>query len=329
MDTTIWPPWPSWPTFLSTIGLATLSYLTYTLTRQASIYLLPSQMPRYNRPGTNWALVTGATDGIGFGFCQELCARGFNVILHGRNAEKLARRAAELNASFPRRRVDTLCLDVVRTGPGIDDVPRQVRDIIARQGKDEGRLSVLVNNVGGETRPSVTLDTLSYADVDITIDKNARFMAHITRVLLPVLSEGPGRSGLVLNVSSLSQYGLPYISVYSATKGFVDSFTKALEAECNAEGCGVDVMALRVGQVSTPGFDVESNLFVPEARTLAKAGLDRVGCGRVIVWAYFWHWLQGLSFEFVPRWVLIRATVQKLMEIKEKEEAKAKALKSQ
>lgn len=329
MDTTIWPPWPSWPTFLSTVGLATLSYLTYTLTRQASIYLLPSQLPRYNRRGTNWALVTGATDGIGFGFCQELCARGFNVILHGRNPEKLARRAAELNALFPRRRVDTLCLDVVGTGSGIDDVPRQVRDIIARQGKDEGRLSVLVNNVGGETRPSVTLDTLSYADVDATIDKNARFMAQITRVLLPVLSEGPGRSGLVLNVSSLSQYGLPYISVYSATKGFVDSFTKALEAESSAEGCGVDVMALRVGQVSTAGFDVASNLFVPEARTLAKAGLDRVGCGRVIVWAYFWHWLQGLSFEFVPRWVLIRATVQKMMEIKEKEEAKAKALKSQ
>lgn len=329
MDTTIWPPWPSWPTPLSTIGLATLSYLTYTLTRQASIYLLPSQLPRYNRPGTNWALVTGATDGIGFGFCQELCARGFNVILHGRNAEKLARRAAELNASFPRCRVDTLCLDVVGMGPGIDDVPRQVRDIIARQGKDEGRLSVLVNNVGGETRPSVTLDTLSYADVDATIDKNARFMAQITRVLLPVLSEGPGRSGLVLNVSSLSQYGLPYISVYSASKGFVDSFTKALEAECSAEGCGVDVMALRVGQVRTAGYDVESNLFVPEARTLAKAGLDRVGCGRVIVWAYFWHWLQGLSFEFVPRWVLIRATVQKMMEIKEKDEAKAKGLKSQ
>lgn len=329
MDTTIWPPWPSALTPLSTIGLATLSYLTYNLTRQVSVYLLPSQLPRYNQPGTNWALVTGATDGIGFGFCQELCARGFNVILHGRNAEKLALRAAELTASFPRRRVDTLCLDAVGAGPGIDDVPRQVRDIIARRGKDEGRLSVLVNNVGGETRPSVTLDTLNYVEVDATIDKNARFMAQITRVLLPLLSEGPGRSGLVLNVSSLSQYGLPYISVYSATKGFVDSFTKALEAECSAEGCGVDVMALRVGQVRTPGYDVESNLFVPEARTLAKAGLDRVGCGRVIVWAYFWHWLQGLSFEFVPRWVLIRATVQKMMEIKEKEEAKAKALKSQ
>jgi short-subunit dehydrogenase len=218
-------------------------------------------------------------------------------------------------------------LDVVGMDDGVDDVAQQVRGIIGTQGQGQvqGRLSVLVNNVGGETRPSVTLGTLKYADIDATIDKNARFMAQITRVLLPLLSEGngQGRSGLVLNVSSISQYGMPYICVYSATKGFVDSFTKALEAECSAEGCGVDVMGLRIGEVKTAGYDVDSTLFVPLARTLAKAGLDRVGCGKVIVWAYFWHWLQGLSFEIMPRWILMHATVGRMMAIKKREEEKA------
>jgi short-subunit dehydrogenase len=317
----------NWTTTLKTIGVATLSYLGYKLTRQASIYLLPSKLPRYNVSGKNWALVTGATDGIGFGFCQELCSRGFNVILHGRNREKLVQRAKELNAAFPAQKTGIVVLDVVGMDDGVDDVAQQVRGIIGTQGQGQvqGRLSVLVNNVGGETRPSVTLGTLKYADIDATIDKNARFMAQITRVLLPLLSEGngQGRSGLVLNVSSISQYGMPYICVYSATKGFVDSFTKALEAECSAEGCGVDVMGLRIGEVKTAGYDVDSTLFVPLARTLAKAGLDRVGCGKVIVWAYFWHWLQGLSFEIMPRWILMHATVGRMMAIKKREEEKA------
>jgi short-subunit dehydrogenase len=312
----------NWTTTLSTIGLATLSYLSYKLTRQASIYLLPSKLQRYNT-NKNWALVTGATDGIGFGFCQELCSRGFNVILHGRNREKLVQRATELNTAFPERKTGIVVLDAVGMNDGVDDIAEQVRDIIGNEGQGQGRLSVLVNNVGGEKRPSVTLGTLKYADVDATIDKNARFMAQITRVLLPLLSEGQDRSGLILNVSSLSQYGLPYICIYSATKGFVDSFTKALEAECSAERCGVEVMGLRVGEVKSAGYDVESTLFVPLARTLAKAALDRVGCGKVIVWAYFWHWLQGLSFEVMPRWVLMHATIGRMMAIKKREEEKA------
>ncbi|KAF3397825.1 Very-long-chain 3-oxoacyl-CoA reductase [Penicillium rolfsii] len=314
---------PNWTTTLSTIGLATLSYLAYQLARQAGIYLLPSKLPRYNLSGNNWALVTGATDGIGFGFCEELCSRGFNVILHGRNREKLVQRASELNTAFPGQKTGIVVLDIVGMDHGVDDVAEQVRSIIRNQGHGQGRLSVLVNNVGGEKRPAVTLGALSYADVDATIDKNARCTAHMTRVLLPLLSEGQGRSGLVMNVSSLSQYGLPYVSVYSATKGFVDSFTRALEAECSAEGCGVEVMGLRVAEVKTAGYDIDSNLFVPVARTLAKAGLDRVGCGKVIVWAYFWHWLQGLSFDIMPRRVLMRATIGRMMAIRKRREEKA------
>ncbi|CEO59480.1 hypothetical protein PMG11_04155 [Penicillium brasilianum] len=313
MDTMNWTP------SLSTIGLAALSYVAYKLTRQVTVYLLPSKLPRYNRTGNNWALVTGATDGIGFGFCEELCSRGFNVILHGRNPEKLAKRAQELTAAFPDRKIDTIVLDVVGVDKAVDNVAQHVRDITG----NNGRLGVLINNVGGELRPSVTLDTLTFSEVNETIDKNARFMTQITRVLLPLLSEGPGRTGLVMNVSSLSQWGLPYISVYSATKGFVDSFTRALEAECNAEKRGVEVMALRVGQVKTAGYDIDSNLFVPSPQPFAKAALDRVGCGEVIVWAYFWHWLQGISFEILPRWILMRATVAKMLEIKKNEEEKA------
>lgn len=302
------------------LGLATLAIGTVAFTRQATVYLQPSTLHRYNRSKNNWALVTGATDGIGFGFCQELCARGFNVILHGRNRAKLETRARELNVQFPDRQTGILVRDVASSSEGIESVADEVRGIIGST--TLGQLTVLVNNVGGETRPYTALDGLTFTEVDDTIAKNAVFMTHITRVLLPVLVAG--QCGLVLNVSSIASYGFPFLSVYSGTKGYVDSFTRALEAECAVEKPGVKVMALRVGQVKTAAFDVAEGLFVPTARVMAGAGLNRVGCGKTIVWGYFWHWVQGLSFSVLPRWVLMRITAAKLRALKEEEKAKAK-----
>lgn len=307
-----------WINPFACLGVATLAFTTLAFTRQATVYLLPSALHRYNRSNNNWALVTGATDGIGFGFCQELCARGFNVILHGRNGEKLATRARELNAMFPDRQTGIVVRDAAGGSEGVDAVAGEAREIIGVRG---GSLTVLVNNVGGETRPYTTLDALSLADVDATVARNAIFMSQVTRVLMPLLVEAP--CGLVLNVSSIASYGFPYLSVYSATKGYVDSFTRALEAECSVEKPGAKVMGLRVGQVKTAGLDVAESLFVPSARRMARAGLNRVGCGKTIVWGYFWHWIQGLWFGVLPRWVLMRITTAKLMALKE-DEAKAK-----
>jgi short-subunit dehydrogenase len=118
---------------------------------------------------------------------------------------------------------------------------------------------------------------------------------------------------------------LPYISTYSSTKGFVDSFTRSLRAEFGAEGKKVEVMGLRVAEVSTAGYDIKSNLFVPEARVLAAASLDRVGCGEEIVWAYFWHWVQGLSFDILPRWLMLKFAGMKLKAIRADMAAKAKS----
>ncbi|KAJ5725106.1 uncharacterized protein N7483_006463 [Penicillium malachiteum] len=308
-----------WKTPLSYLGLATLAYTSLQLTSEATTFLLPSTLQTYNPTNNNWALVTGATDGIGFGFCQELCSRGFNVILHGRNAKKLERRARELEAEFPRCKTGIVVLDVVGVNSSIDEIATQVHEILKQNG---GYLSVLVNNVGGDAKPYTLLDGNTFAEAQETMDKNAVFMLHITRVLIPLLEEG--ERGLVMNISSVSAYGMPYISVYSASKGFVETFTRALEAECVAAGRHVDIMGLRVGTVKTAGFDIATNLFVPTGRVLASAGLNRVGCGQVIPYAYFWHWLQGLSFYAVPRRMLMNITVKKMMSLKAEQESKEK-----
>ena len=312
-----------WSKPLAYLGAATLTYITIQFARQATVYLHPSTLQkRFNPTGTNWALVTGATDGIGFGFCQELCARGFNVILHGRNRAKLEQRIRELEAEFPGCKTGIVVLDVTTMTPAMDSIPDNIQAILAEHG---GKLSVLINNVGGDTKPFMPLDQNAFEDVQATINRNAGVMAQMTRLTLPLLSQAA--PGLVMNVSSISAFGFPYITVYSSTKGFVDTFTRALEAECAYERNGVDVMGLRVGQVKTAGFDyVDSSLFTPTGRTLASAGLNRVGCGRVIVWAYFWHWVQGLSFDVLPRSVLMKVTATKMKELQQEVLARTKKL---
>ncbi|KAJ5753435.1 uncharacterized protein N7511_007588 [Penicillium nucicola] len=302
---------------LSYVGLASASYLTYKFTRQATTFLLPSTLKsRYNsNQQANWALVTGATDGIGFGFCQELCARGFNVILHGRNADKLKKRQGELAAEFPNAKTGSLILDVESLNQNdVDGIPDQVRLVLEEEGG--GMLTVLVNNIGGETKAASMLSELTYKDVDTTIALNAGFMTQISCVLMPIL-DGNGVPGLILNVSSAAAFGLPYITVYSGSKGYVESFTGALSAEMKAEGKEIEVMALKSAEVQSGGYDVPTSLFVPKARALASAGLNRVGCGREIVWAYFWHWVQGISMDILPRWVLMKFSAMKLKEIRD------------
>ncbi|KAJ5970165.1 Short-chain dehydrogenase/reductase SDR [Penicillium vulpinum] len=315
---------------LAYLGLFTLAKTVFSITRQATNFLLPSTLlKRYNPTQTNWALVTGATDGIGFGFAQELCARGFNVIIHGRNSEKLERRRRELEALFPAVYVAVLVRDAQNLTADIDDVDAEVRDIIRSSNQiagskgEGGRLTVLINNVGGETKPATLLRDYTFEDVQATISRNAAFATHITRVLGKQLEENA--PGLVMNISSVSAIGLPYITTYSSTKGFVDTFTKSLRAEFASEGKEVEVMGLRVGEVSTPGYDVKTNLFVPVPRVLAAAALNRVGCGQDIVWPFFWHWLQGLSFEYLPHWVLIKFAAMKLRAIRAHLDAKAKS----
>jgi 17beta-estradiol 17-dehydrogenase / very-long-chain 3-oxoacyl-CoA reductase len=304
---------------LAYLGLFTLATATFSLTRQATNYLRPCTLTKtYNPKRRNWALVTGATDGIGFGFAQELCARGFNVILHGRSAEKLQRRQRELQAEFPSAKLGFVVRDAQNITFDIDAVDEEVGQIIR-----SGALTVLVNNVGGETKPSKLLKEYTFEDVQDTVSRNATFAIQVTRVLARRLEENA--PGLVLNVSSVAAFGLPYLSAYSSTKGFVDSFTKSLRAEFRAEGKAVEVMGLRVAEVRTSGYDVKSNLFVPEARVLAAASLDRVGCGQEIVWAYLWHWVQGLSFDILPHWLMLKVAGMKLKAIRTHMEAKAKS----
>lgn len=265
----------------------------------------------------SWALVTGASDGIGKGFAQELCSRGFNVVLHGRNAAKLDRVRQELREDFPHIKTQAMVLDV--THFDITDMQREVERMASLP------LTVLVNNVGGVG--PVMLDQGDYfplasytaSQIDGMIDLNARFMSHLTGLLVPVLSRN--KPSLIVNVCSLADLGVPYLSLYAACKGFamVLSRSLSLEFDPRLEDAGIEVLGIQAGEVNSGHNTASVTWNRPSSRVMAKAALDKVGCGRVVVAGYWAHGLMtsiiGVLPEGMSRSMLVqvfKAEVEKM-----------------
>ncbi len=300
---------------LAILGTLTAATTLYNILGFAAIYTRPSGLPRYlhSSPAGQppWALVTGASAGIGQQFARELAARGFNVVLHGRNPAKLARVCDELAAAFPARAFRILVADAacVACRSCLDEVavvaPGRRVDFDAIVSALQGlHLTVLVNNAGGgPVDPTFEpLDDFPERTITGNISLNAVFPTLLTARLLPLLARRA--PALVLNVGSLADLGLPYLSFYGSAKLFMMSESVALAREMVLGARDVEVLGVRVGQV-TGVFNntVSPSLFEPGAATMARAALGRVGCGRPTVVGYLPHAVQQVIVDYLPRWL--------------------------
>jgi 17beta-estradiol 17-dehydrogenase / very-long-chain 3-oxoacyl-CoA reductase len=308
--------------YLKYLGAATAVYLGYKLMDLISFFLLPAaSLSRYMRQETPWALVTGASAGIGHSVATELAGRGFNIILHGRRLEVLEA-AAEQIRSESQVDVKIIVLDAARaTSEEIEVALKPCASL---------PLTVLVNNVGGfpMAEPKIrSVFEYSGADLDHNINLNARFMAQVTRVLCPILvAKGPS---LIINISSAGWLGMPGISPYSAGKGFVMSFTRAIAREAVSNGHPLDVLAIVPGDVRSQANHHSLSPGTPTSDQYAKAILDRApraisrGWYDCIPW---WSHVFALGIlQSVPSSV---ATSMLITAFKQKKEAAAKIFSS-
>lgn len=305
---------PLGSTLLATLGaiwtgnkLADLGYFTWLH------FLRRSSLDRY-KTKASWALVTGASDGIGKDFAQELCSRGFNVVLHGRNEKKLENVKAELLAEWPQREVQLLILDVAECAGDhvrLDEAINQLKDI---------EIKVLINNVGGGAkRLWIPLQEYGNDDTRLFLDMNCRFQAELTRRLLPRLIEKSPT--LIMNVGSfVSELPAPYITVFGGAKAFGKAWSRSLHFEMLTEGHDVEVIQVQVGMVSTPNEPRPESLFVPNTRRMARSSLDKVGCGRSVVFGYWPHELHCHLLVDLPEFIRDRLLMGIVKGLKEKEE---------
>jgi short-subunit dehydrogenase len=250
-----------------------------------------------------WAFVTGASDGIGRGFAEELLHRGFNVILHGRNAAKLEGVKSELAAQWPEAELRIAVLDAHPFGA--EAVEKLVRDL------HDLHITVLVNNVGGSSNSSPTWRTLTGlepADVDTLIGVNLRFATHLTRALMPTLVRSS--PSLIVNVGSFAaDMPAPYLTIYSGSKAYIQAWSRSLSAEMIAEGFDVEVLGLVVGEVQAQHTTSNGGPFKPSSRAFARSALHKVGCGRALVVPYAGHVLQRWVLGCWPEWLQVRILV--------------------
>jgi short-subunit dehydrogenase len=190
-----------------------------------------------------WALVTGASSGLGEAFAVELAARGANVALAARRTDRLAALAARLGDSHGTRTL-TVAADL-----GQASAPAEIMDALQCEGV---AVDFLVNNAGSGLKDRY-LD-YDWAAHDSYLNLMVRSCAELSWRVLPGMVER--RYGRMIQVASVAGLlpGSRGHTLYGACKAFLVSFSQSLAAEYG--GQGIKVSALCPGFISTEFHDV-------------------------------------------------------------------------
>lgn len=126
---------------VTVVGTATVSYQALHLLQSSWFYFLrPSSVRKYLHGPAPYAIVTGATDGIGKAVARELYARGFNLIIHGRNEEKIRKVIDEIKAVRGNGDIRYFVADAQKAGHDFAQLLAPFADL---------NITLVINNVGG------------------------------------------------------------------------------------------------------------------------------------------------------------------------------------
>ena len=250
--------------------------------------------------GTKTALVTGASKGIGRCYALRLAAMGYNVLMVASGEEELMATAEEVRAASPNVWVRTLVKDLA--------TPTASEELFAWTEAEDIKVDVLINNAGIFSfcdilsTPIERIQRMIYLH-DITSTLNCRLYA------ADMIKRGGGR---ILNMSSFSIW-MPYpgLSLYSASKAYLKSFTVAFSKEVEAQG--VTVTAICPAGIATDLYGLSRSLqrfgvrtgilMTPES--CARRSLNAMFRGRRCKVPDWWFRL------FIPVCQLVRGPVMK------------------
>lgn len=200
-----------------------------------------------------YALITGASKGIGKAIAIELASQGYNILLVARNENELKGVCREI-VNRTKVKAAFLPLDL-----SLASAPKKVEEWIRSLDAD---LHILVNNAGYGL--SGRFENQNLNDIQNMMQLNMLTLVSLTHLLLPKLKQHS--KSYILNVASISAYqSTPNLAVYAASKTFVVSFSRALNHEL--KNSGVSVTCVSPGPTNTA--------FVERAN-LTEKGLERM-----------------------------------------------------
>ncbi|MGD1211062.1 MAG: SDR family oxidoreductase [Candidatus Acidiferrales bacterium] len=191
----------------------------------------------HNRWTGKWALVTGASAGIGWALAEQVAAARANLVLTARRTDRLAKLAADLSAKHGVR-AEVFAADLIQPG-----ATREIHAFTTGKGID---VELLINNAGfGAFGYTHEIDEARLIEM---VQVNCSAVVHLTRLYLPAMIER--RHGDILILASTAAFqAVPFIAAYAATKAFDLIFAEGIAEEVRQ--FGVRVCALCPGSTNT------------------------------------------------------------------------------
>ncbi|KII88807.1 hypothetical protein PLICRDRAFT_638941 [Plicaturopsis crispa FD-325 SS-3] len=258
-------------TFLAILGATNvLRIVLGTLSVLGQTFLWPgTSLKKFGAKKGAWALVTGASDGIGAEFAVQLAKAGFNIILAARNPTKLD----SVKERLSKYGVDAVAITVDFSNAksvGWEQVEKVVQ---------EKAVSVLVNNVGiSHAMPTYFAETPA-AEIDNIVAVNIAATLRVTQLALPGMVQR--KRGLILNVGSFAgAVPSPMLATYSGSKAFLATWSTALAEEVRSSKIVVEHLNTFF-VVSNMSKIRRSSPLVPTPAAYVRSALSKVGlpCG--------------------------------------------------
>jgi hypothetical protein len=187
-----------------------------------------------------WALITGASSGIGKAFAQRLAQDNYNIILVSRHGEALTALANDLMQRY------TITAKVIAKDLADIAAPQALFDETQQLGI---HIDMLINNAGMGIYGKLHTTALAKNQQQILL--NVFALSSLTQLYLQAMQ--PHGTGTIINIASIASFQpVAYMSNYGATKAFVRSFTEALWAEYHNDG--IKIIAVCPGPVETNFF---------------------------------------------------------------------------
>lgn len=176
-------------------------------------------------------IVTGGGSGIGLAIAEKFVGADIHTVIIGRDENKLC---------AAKQRLGDLCEAVIGDLNDLSSIPGLVNKIIERH----GQIDILVNNAGINMKKEFTEVTdLDFQKIILT---NVTAVFSLSREVVKCMLE-KGIKGSVINISSMaSQYGIPKVIAYTASKSAIEGMTRAMAVELSPKGIRVNCIA--------PGF---------------------------------------------------------------------------
>ncbi|XP_051485248.1 inactive hydroxysteroid dehydrogenase-like protein 1 [Apus apus] len=266
---------------------------TYRALRLHVVPRLGGRMDLVKQYGT-WAVVTGSTDGVGKAYAEQLAKRGVNIILISRNKEKLEAVSRSISETY-QVETDFIVADFSKGREPYPAIKKALKD------RDIG---ILVNNVGMFYNYPDYFTNLSEDILWDVINVNIASANMMVHIVLPGMVKK--RKGAIVNISSASCcQPTPMMTIYGASKTYLDYFSRALHYEYASKGIFVQSLTpflIATKMVEHSSVASKPSFFFPSAEEYASYAISTLGLS-IRTTGYWQHAIEFTLGECLPEWI--------------------------